>query len=332
MLIRKGKLLAFLITAALALLLWAAYEFLWPKHSWENYIDPDEVRLAAILEARETYEVHRNAAPRLLSRLVAAVNGAPKRARQIKLDVEDGVIVFHRSAGSPMLIRYGWQQKGGPILFRDRYRGTSVLYTSRAMRRALGAIRASEECRVKRPTMPSRSLSHITLVANGSRRALPGASPPGRLLAVAINEFLSCVNTSFYALLDNPRRISFYQGEVNPETHLTGTTGALLLLHPPLSMHTSMMFWEREPGPRAEYHEFKTGTILISDALAIKDSYSPEPRRVVGFSSDEKADRFYLFDADVPRTPEQAAAIAEKWNAIIQVIGEALKEPIAPAR
>jgi hypothetical protein len=48
----------YIILAGVILTLWAAYEFFWPTYSWENYIDPDDVRLAAIPDGRNAYEVH----------------------------------------------------------------------------------------------------------------------------------------------------------------------------------------------------------------------------------------------------------------------------------
>jgi len=93
-----------------------------------------------------------------------------------------------------------------------------------------------------------------------------------------------------------------------------------------------MMFWGRQSGPPAEYREFKTNMILISDALSIKDSSSREPRKVVGFSSDAKPNRFYLFDADIPRTPEEAKEITDRWNKITGAIEDAVANPNAGTR
>ncbi len=47
----------YIILSGAVLILWAAYEFLWPTYSWENYIDPDEVRLAAIPHGRNRSEM-----------------------------------------------------------------------------------------------------------------------------------------------------------------------------------------------------------------------------------------------------------------------------------
>ena len=310
-----------MILAVLVLACVAAYHILWPTYSWENYIDPDEVRLATTSYLGETYEVQRDKAPRLLRRLIGALNGGRRSFPQTKVDFDDGVIVVHRSRGSSVLIRYGRTRKDGPILFRDEttgYYGSWTVYRASALSRALQAIRNSKKCQVKRPNIPTRSLSRVVLYAGGSHRTLPGSSPEGRRVLGAVNEFLSSVDTSFYALLGDPTRSSFYLGEVEPHTHLSGTTGALLILDPPLSMHTNMMFWERESGPPAEYHEFKANMILISDALSFKG------HRVAAYSSDARRNRFYLFDAGPPASPAQASQIAEKWNRIIRRIEEAV--------
>ena len=323
----KRRLPRSLIVVLLILASVAAYHLFWPTYSWENYIDLEEVRLVAIVHGRDPYEVGRHNAPRLLRQLVGALNGGPRRMVQTKLDFAEGFIVIYRSHGSPVLIDYGRAEKDGPMLFRDTttgYYGSRTLYRSGALDRTLQAIRSSKNCVVKRPTIPAPALSRLVLHARGVRKTVRGASPQARPVVSALNHFLSSVDTSFYSLPKDQSFRAFYMGEVNPQTYLTSTTAALLLLNPPLSMHTNMMFWQRDSGPRAEYHEFTTNMILVSDALSIKDSYSREPRRVVGFSSDAKPNRFYLFDADVPRSPEEATETAEKWNRIIRAIEQAV--------
>jgi hypothetical protein len=135
----------------------------------------------------------------------------------------------------------------------------------------------------------------------------------------ALNQLLSSVGTTFYSLRDDPSENSFYRGEVDLHQHLSGTAGALLMLDPPLSMHTNMMYWMRQSGPCSEYQEFKTNMILISDAITVK-GVGKRREKVVGFSSDAKPNRFYLFDPDDPVTPEEESEIAEKWGNVIQAI------------
>jgi len=321
---------SYIILAVVVLVLWAAYELLWPTYSRQNYIDPDEVRVLAISHGRDTYELHRQSAPRLFTQLVLALNAGRRSIPQRRVDFGEGIIVVHRQRGWPTLIGYGRTRRNGPMLFRDETTGryTSwTVYRCPALEKPLEAIRRSSNCVVKRPNTATECISRIVVNSAGSHRTLAPSDGHAAHLLDALNDFLSSVDTSFYRLPNDEIFRAFYMGEVNPQTHLTGTTGALLILNPPLSMHTNMMFWEQQSGPRAEYHEFKTDMILISDALAIKDSYSPEPRKVVGFSSDARPNRFYLFDADIPPTPEGASAIAKKWNKIIQAIEEAVSSP-----
>jgi len=324
-----GKVPGLVLVAALVMAAVAAYHFLWPRYSRERYIDPEDVLLAVIPEVRETYEVHRGTDPALLKRLVRAVNGGREKFVQIKSFV-GGVLVLHRRRGPSIRIRYGQARPGGPMLFREpptpSRPGSMDLYRSDALGRALRAMRSSKACVAKRPSVPPRSVSRIELDAAGASRALPGAGPEADRIIGALNAFLQSVDTSLYALLDDPIGTSFYVGEVDPRGHLTGTTGALLVLAAPLSMHTTMMFWGRESGPPAEYQEFKTSVILISDALSIRN------KKVVGFSSDAKPNRFYLFDPEGPVDASQAARTAEKWNNIIRAIQEAVAGGGAPTR
>lgn len=328
-----GRFRGFVILAAVGLLLWAAYDLLWPTYSGEKYLDPDEVRLVAISHGRETYEVHRQRASGVLGQVLHALNAGRRTFPQRRVDFGEGMIVVHRQRGRPILIEYGRTRPEGPMLFRDETAATYpswTVYRCPALEKAILAVRTSENCAAKRPKVAPESVSRIVVNSPGPPRTLAPSDGHAASVLNALNDFLSSVDTSFYRLPNDETLRSFYMGEVNPQTHLTGTTGALLTVNPPLSMHTNMMFWERQSGPRAEYHEFKTDMILISDALTIKDSYSPEPRKVIGFSSDEKANRFYLFDADIPRTPEQATAIAEKWNKIMRAIEDAVGKPGLP--
>jgi hypothetical protein len=316
-----------LIVVLLILAPVAAYHVFWPTYSRRTRMDPQQVFLAVVLPGRNRYEVHRDNAPRLLRRLIQAVNRGRTWVR-IKQEF-DGVMVVHCSGRPSILIGYPASQEHGAMLFTDdpRTAGSRAIYRSSSLARALRAVRASSKCRVRPPKIPSRSLSRVVLYAGGSHLAAPGSSPRATRPLRAISGFLASLDTSVYSLLGGPTYRSFYQGEVEPHRHLSQTTGALLLLDPPLSMHTTMMFWDRDSGPPAEYHEFKTNMILISDALSIKDSYSREPRRVVGFNSDAKPNRFYLFDADIPANDEEARETAAKWNNLIRTIQEAVAPP-----
>ena len=318
----KRRLPRSLIIAVLVVAALAAYHFLWPCYSWQRHIDPEDVLMAAIPEGRERYEVHRETDLALLRRLVRALNGGREKFVQIKLAVGN-VLVLHRRRGPSILIRYGRAGPGGPMLFREpptAYRpGSMKLYRSAALGRALKAIHSSKSCVARRPSMPPRSVGHIDLYAAGAARALPGAGPEAGPIVGALNAFLRSVDTAFYALLDDPIRCSFYAGEVDPRAHLAATTGALLTLNPPLTMHTTMMFWGKESGPPAEYQQFATTMILISDALSV------DGEKVVAFGSDAKPNRFYLFDPDGhPRRPSYAKEVTPRWNDVIRTIQQAV--------
>jgi hypothetical protein len=108
----------YIVLAGVILILWAAYYFLWPTYSRHRYIDPQDVFLATIPEARATYEVHADRDPALLKRLVRALNTGREKFVQIKLAV-GGVIMLHRRHGPSILIRYGRVRPGGGMVFRE---------------------------------------------------------------------------------------------------------------------------------------------------------------------------------------------------------------------
>ncbi len=316
------KVRGLLLAAVLVVAALAAYHFLWPSYSWQRHIDPEDVLMAAIPEVRENYEVRRETDPALLKRLIRALNGGREKFVQIKLAV-GGVLVLHRRRGPSVLIRYGRAGPGGPMLFREpptaSRPGSMKLYRSAALGRALEAIRSSKSCVARRPSIPPRSVGRINLYAPGAARAVPVSGPEAGRIVGALNAFLRSVDTSFYALLEDPMRCSFYAGEVDPRAHLGATTAALVTLDSPLTMHTTMMFWGTESGPPAEYQEFETATILISDALSV------DGEKVVAFSSNARPNRFYLVDADGhPRYPSYAKEVIPRWNEIIRAIQEAV--------
>jgi len=317
----RAKAIGFLVVAGVVVGVIAAYHFLWPRYSWQRYIDPENVFLAVIPEVPETYEVHRHRDPALLKRLVRALNGGRDHPA-IRLGL-GGVLVLHRRGGPSILIRYGGAPLGGAILFREppraSRRGSMDLYRSHALAKTLKAIRSSKHCVARRPSIPRRSLARLEVYTAGTRRDLSGADPRANAVVRALNPLLQSVHTSFYALLGDPTEASFYAGQADPRTHIAPSTGALLTLSTPLSMHTTMMFWGRESGPPAEYQELKTNMILVSDALSVKG------QKVVGLSSDAKPNRFYLFE---PRGPcSEADRIAEKWDAIMRAIRDAVAPP-----
>jgi hypothetical protein len=61
----------YVVVTGVILILWAAYYFLWPTYSSENYIDRNEVRLAVISGPSGTYELYQSESPRLLRSFVA---------------------------------------------------------------------------------------------------------------------------------------------------------------------------------------------------------------------------------------------------------------------
>jgi hypothetical protein len=162
------------------------------SYSWENYIDPDEVRIAAIPHGRNKYEVYHSQSPRLLRRLVAAINGGRRRFPQIKLGVGQP-IVLHLRRGRSLLILYEPMREKGPIAFRDAtygYYAGRTLYVSRALGRALRAIRASKTCVAKRPQVAPQSVSRIVVNSAGSHCTLPGSDRQAAHLLEALNDFL----------------------------------------------------------------------------------------------------------------------------------------------
>jgi hypothetical protein len=308
-----------LFVVAVVVVAAGAYHFLWPRFSSDRWIDPKDVFLVVIPEVRETYEVHRDRDPALLKRLVRALNGGREKFVQIKLAV-GGVIVLHRRHGPSILIRYGRVRPGGGMVFREPPRpprgGSMDLYRSDALATALKAIRSRKGCAVKRPSISARSVSRIDLYSAAASRAIRGDSQEANRIVASLNAFLQSVDTSLYAILDDPAAGAFYEGRADPAAHLGGTTGALVTLNPPLSMHTTMMFWESHSGPPAEYRRFNTRLILISDAISVRG------KAVVGFSSDVGLSRFYLFYRRSTGDPSDAARSQKQWQAIIAAIQE----------
>jgi len=207
------------------------------------------------------------------------------------------------------------------MLFRDESRDRSGgLYRSRALRRVLEAICDSERCRVKSAKIPPRSVQRVVLYAGGSGHALPGSSPEARRILHLMNIYLKSVDTCFYHIVRDATQRSFYLGEVEPHTHLSGRTGALFTLDPRLSMHTTMMLSPSGSGPPAEYHEFQTNAVLVWTELPT------EGRNVVCFSSSALRNRFYLFYS-YPRFSEghpKDRETGERWNKLSQAIEEAV--------
>jgi hypothetical protein len=313
---RIPRLVRLLIIVGIILL---ADRLLWPKYSWERHIDPDDVLVAVL--PNELYEVHRETEPRLLKRLVRALNGARSWISfGIKWDQE---VILHFRQGPSLAIDYGELRDGSEIYFwgqsRNNRFGQLKLYRAGGLRKVLEDIRASEQCRMRPPRLPPQSLSSVVCYAAGSRRAFPGSDTRAQRVLAAINEFLSLTNTSYYDNLGDAAAQLFYEGQAQPERHLKDTTGALLVLDPPLAMHTTV---ELSSSPTtAEYHKFRTRSIFLSDSI------SRYGLKALGLSSDEKPNRFYLFFGETPpRSPDKELA-TKRWNKIIASIESAVREP-----
>jgi len=295
-----------------------ADRLLWPRYSRERFIDPDDVRLATVPPYWPyASEVYRDREPRLLRRLITALNRGRSGPRyKLALGQE---IVIHRWDKPSILIRFDELRDGGPLLFRDESRDRSGgLYRSRALRRVLEDICDSRRCQVKSPRIASPSLSRVVLYAGGSHLTLPGSSPQARRVLSFVNENLKAVHTSCHDIPRDATERSFYRGQVEPHTHLTGKTGAMLVLDPPLSMHTTVMLSLPYRGPPAEYHEFKTNVVLIWEEP------STTRRKFMGLSSNARRNRFYLFSFRAPLHgghPDDIKS-AERWKNVIRAIEE----------
>lgn len=315
---RIPRLVRLLIIVGIILL---ADRLLWPRYSWERHIDPDDVLVAVL--PNELYEVHREKEPRLLRRLVRALNGARSWMRYgIKWDQE---MILHFRRGRSLAIYYGELKDGSQIYFWGQSRNNRFrelkLYRAGGLRKVLEDIHASEQCRVRPPLIPPQSLSRVVCYTGGSQRSLPGTDMRAQRVLEAVSEFLSLTNTSYYETSGDDAAHRFYEGQAQPDSYLKDTTGAQLVLDPPLAMHTTVVLSSHPT--LAEYHEFKTIRIFLSDSI------SRYGLKAVGFSSDEKPNRFCLFYGEAPpRSPDKDLA-KKKWANIIQTIEGAVAEPRA---
>lgn len=304
---------------------------LWPKYSWERNIDPDDV-VAAVLP-NELYEVHRERNPRLLKRLVRALNGARSWPRYRIKWAEETILHFRR--GPSLAFYYGELKDGSEIYFWGQSRNNRSrelkFYRAGGLRKVLEEVRASERCRMRAPRIPPQSLNRVVCYADGSQQAFSGSDVRARRMLAAVNEFLSLTNTSYYDALGNHAGRLLYEGQAQPDTYLKNTTGAVLVLDPPVAMHTTV---ELSSSPTiAEYHEFRTSRLFLSDSI------SWYGMKAVGFSSDQKPSRFYLFFGRTPpRSPDTELA-TKKWQNILASIQGAVGEPrtdsqsrLAPSR
>ena len=313
---RIPRLVRLLIIVGIILL---ADRLLWPKYSWERHIDPDDVLVAML--PNELYEVHWEKEPRLLKRLVRAVNGARSwMSFGIKWDQE---VILHFRRGPSLAIYYGPLKEGSEVYFwgqsRNNRFGELKLYRAGGLRKVLEAIRASQQCRMKTPRVPPQSLSRVVCYAGGSQRSLPGTDMRAHRVLGAVNEFLSLTNTSYYDNLGDAPAQLFYEGQAQPERYLKDTTRALLVLDPPLAMHTTV---ELSSHPTiAEYHKFRTTSIFLSDSI------SPRALKAFGFSSDEKAGRFYLFLGTTPARVRDTGLATKNWEKMLASIQDAVAEP-----
>lgn len=318
---RIPRLVRLLIIVGIILL---ADRLLWPKYSWERHIDPDDVLVAML--PNELYEVHWEKEPRLLKRLVRAVNGARSwMSFGINWDQE---MILHFRRGPSLAIDYGELKNGSEIYFwgqsKNNRFGELKLYRAGGLRKVLEAIRASQQCRMKTPRVPPQSLSRVVCYAGGSQRSLPGTDMRAHRVLGAVNEFLSLTNTSYYDNLGDAPAQLFYEGQAQPERYLKDTTGALLVLDPPLAMHTTVVLSSHPTV--AEYHRFKTRSIFLSDSI------SRYGLKAVGFSSDEKPNRFYLFFGETPPRSRDRELATRRWNEIITSIESAVRDPRAASQ
>jgi len=318
---RIPRLVRLLIIVGIILL---ADRLLWPRYSWERHIDLDDVLVAVL--PNELCEVHWGKEPRLLKRLVRAVNGARSwMSYGIKWDQE---MILHFRRGPSLAIYYGQLKDGSEIYFwgqsRNNRFGELKLYRAGGLRKVLEAIRASDQCRMRPRQIPRQSLRRIVCYAAGSQWAFPGSETRARRVLEAVNEFLSLTNTSHYETSgDGPVHL-FYEGQAQPDSYLKDTTGAQLVLDPPLAMHTTVVLSSHPT--LAEYHEFKTKRIFLSDSI------SRYGLKAVGFSSDEKPNRFYLFFGETPPRSRDRELATRRWNEIITSIESAVRDPRAASQ
>lgn len=295
-----------------------ADRLLWPRYSGERHIDPDDV--VAIVLPYQLREVQSETDLRLVKRVVGAVNGARRwMGFGIKWDQE---MILHFRRGPSLAIDHGELKRGSEMYFwgqsRNNRFGELRFYRAGGLRKVLDDIRASERCRMKTPRIPPQSLRTVVCYAAGSQKTLPGSDTHARRVLGAVNEFLSLTNACYCEDPgDGPFHL-FYEGQAQPESYLKSTTGAVLALDPPLAMHTTLLLSSYPTV--AEYHRFKTRRLFLSDSISLHGL------RVVGFSSDEKPNRFYLFFGERPvRIPDRELA-TKRWQKILAAIEDAMRE------
>jgi hypothetical protein len=319
---KRRQLIRVLILVAAVVL---ADRLLWPRYSRERHVDPDDA-VATVLP-NEACEVLAGKEPALLKRLVRALSSARS---WIKYGIDwDQEIILHFRRGPPLVIRYGQIGigKGGAYYFwghRKYWFGERRLYRAAALGKVLNAIRASEQCRIRPIQIPPESVRELACFAGGVQGMFRRSNPRAEGVLAAVNGFLELVDTSCCGSLGWKITDSFYEGEATLETYLRETTGAILLLDPPLLMHTTVIFSHYPT--LVEYHEFKTNTILLSEAISVYSS------KVVGFSSNRKPNRFYFFPGMTPpRSPDRDLA-AKRWNQLTEVLQSAVAAPETPPR
>ncbi len=310
---------ALIVVAILVL----ADRVIFPRFSRAGRINADDVLVAML--PNEVREVHLDTEPRLLKQLVRSLNaGRTWMNPKIKLGE---LIILHFRHGPSRVISYGQFKDGGCYYFRgevrDRY-GQRKLYRAGGLGKVLEAILASDACKIKPQHIPPGSLGEAVCYGSGAQRTLPGSSPGAQRLLAAVNEFLQMVDTSCYRNFPSTPNTYFLEGEARPENYLQATTGTLLILDPPLSMHTTVVFSEYPP--LVEYHVFKANRILLSDAISL--SYL----KSVGFSSDRKPNRFYLFFGNTLLGRPDRELATKRWNRIIASIESAVREPPATSQ
>lgn len=261
------------------------------------------------------WEAHAEKEPQLVRNLIRALNRG--RSRGTSRLAFNGEVIIHRWSKPSIFITFDDRRDSGAITFRDRTMGprrSPTRYRSSALRKALEAIANSGRCQVKKPNIPSRSVNRILLYAGGSPHMVPASSPQAAEIVNLTNDCLKTVYTPRFSFRENDELpASFYRGEADPYVHLSGKTGAILVLDPPLPMHTTI--WSP-----LEFHEFKTRTV------AIWREPSERVRGVVGLSSDAPQSRFYLFFCSPESSSDHPSDVRarQRWKKLMRAIEETI--------
>jgi hypothetical protein len=310
------------VWVVLVLAILIADRLLRSRYGKERYIDPDEVRLVTIPPFWEyACEVYASKEPRLVRSLIAALNrGRSRGPSRLALNNE---LIIHRWQKSPIFISFGRVRERGAMMFCDRSWGrrrSPNLYRSPALQKALEAIRDSGRCEIRPPRIPPESVRRLLSYTGDAGHDLRvSSSQASRLLKLA-NSYLETVHATFFSLREEDEMgRAFYRGDVDPYAHLTGKTGAILVLEPPLSMHTTL--WRS-----LEYHEFSTDTVVFWEEP------STPVRGVVAFNSREEKKRFYLFCCHPQSSGNHPWDVKsrKRWNELIRGIEESFTTPKAP--